>query len=125
MLGRRVLPNRPAHIVSAPTLQAGMVADGMDPLALQALMGHRSLRTTLRHYVALDEEHLRTVLVIGQEQDVPGGGFDPAQAFAGQMDKVRLWNTVLSPSDILGNFSHRLSGAESGLEPLGLLGSGL
>lgn len=40
---------------------SSLVAGGIDPLALQALMGHHSLRTTLRHYVALDEEHLRAV----------------------------------------------------------------
>ncbi len=40
---------------------SSMIAGGMDPLALQALMGHQNIHTTLRHYVALDEKHLRDV----------------------------------------------------------------
>lgn len=41
-------------------------------------------------------------MVLGQEQDSVGGGFDPAEGFAGQMAGFRLWNRVLSPSEIEG-----------------------
>jgi len=39
-------------------------------------------------------------LVIGQEQDAVGGGFDPAQAFAGDFDELRIYNRVLSAAEI-------------------------
>ncbi|XP_035766713.1 pentraxin-4 [Neolamprologus brichardi] len=41
-------------------------------------------------------------VVLGQEQDSVGGGFDPAEGFAGQMAGFRLWNRVLSPSEVEG-----------------------
>lgn len=40
---------------------SALVARGADPLTVQTLMGHQSLKTTLRHYVALDEAELRDV----------------------------------------------------------------
>lgn len=40
---------------------SALVARGADPLTVQTLMGHQSLKTTLRHYVALDEAELREV----------------------------------------------------------------
>ncbi|XP_069557560.1 uncharacterized protein ptx4 [Brachyistius frenatus] len=41
-------------------------------------------------------------VVLGQEQDSVGGGFDPAQGFAGQIAGFRVWNRVLSPSEVEG-----------------------
>ncbi|XP_076609448.1 uncharacterized protein ptx4 [Chaetodon auriga] len=41
-------------------------------------------------------------VVLGQEQDTVGGGFDPAEGFSGQMAGFRLWNRVLSPSEVEG-----------------------
>uniref|UniRef100_A0A3Q0S644 Pentraxin family member n=1 Tax=Amphilophus citrinellus TaxID=61819 RepID=A0A3Q0S644_AMPCI len=41
-------------------------------------------------------------VVLGQEQDSVGGGFDPAEGFAGQLAGFRLWNRVLSPSEVEG-----------------------
>ncbi|KAI3360049.1 hypothetical protein L3Q82_014383, partial [Scortum barcoo] len=41
-------------------------------------------------------------VVLGQEQDTVGGGFDPAEGFAGQMAGFRVWNRVLSPSEVEG-----------------------
>uniref|UniRef100_A0A3Q3KZJ8 Pentraxin 4 n=1 Tax=Mastacembelus armatus TaxID=205130 RepID=A0A3Q3KZJ8_9TELE len=41
-------------------------------------------------------------VVLGQEQDSVGGGFDPAEGFAGQMAGFRVWNRVLSPSEVKG-----------------------
>lgn len=38
-----------------------LVAEGVDPLTLQALMGHERLATTLKSYTALDEAQLREV----------------------------------------------------------------
>ncbi|XP_029998102.1 pentraxin-4 [Sphaeramia orbicularis] len=41
-------------------------------------------------------------VVLGQEQDSVGGGFDRAEGFAGQMAGFRIWDRVLSPSEVEG-----------------------
>lgn len=41
-------------------------------------------------------------MVLGQEQDSIGGGFDAAEGFAGQMAGFRVWNRVLSTSEVEG-----------------------
>ncbi|XP_045897491.1 pentraxin-4 [Micropterus dolomieu] len=41
-------------------------------------------------------------VVLGQEQDTVGGGFDPAEGFAGQVAGFRVWNRVLSSSEVEG-----------------------
>ncbi|XP_031718044.1 pentraxin-4 [Anarrhichthys ocellatus] len=41
-------------------------------------------------------------VVLGQEQDTVGGGFDPAEGFAGQVAGFRMWSRVLSPSEVEG-----------------------
>lgn len=41
-------------------------------------------------------------VVLGQEQDTMGGGFDPAEGFAGQVAGFRMWNRVLNPSEVEG-----------------------
>lgn len=45
------------------------------------------------------------VLVLGEEQDEPGSGFDSSQSFRGQMTGVHLWDFVLHHHDILNLFS--------------------
>jgi hypothetical protein len=52
---------------------------------------------------------------LGQEQDSLGGTFDPAQAFRGDMDEFRIWNTVRSQSEIQLHRSHALLGNETNL----------
>ena len=42
-------------------------------------------------------------LLIGQEQDSPGGGFDASQAFVGHIDSLRFWNTTRTGAEILAN----------------------
>ncbi len=39
-------------------------------------------------------------LVLGQDQDSVGGGFDPAQAFQGSLDEVRIWNVARTEAQI-------------------------
>lgn len=39
-------------------------------------------------------------LVLGQDQDNVGGGFDPAQAYAGVLDDVAIFDTVLSANEV-------------------------
>ena len=40
------------------------------------------------------------VLVLGQEQDTEGGGFEANQSFVGSMASVNLWSRVLSSQEI-------------------------
>uniref|UniRef100_A0A8C5S7I9 Pentraxin family member n=1 Tax=Laticauda laticaudata TaxID=8630 RepID=A0A8C5S7I9_LATLA len=39
-------------------------------------------------------------IVLGQEQDNFGGGFDASQSFVGEMSDVYLWARVLTPTEI-------------------------
>uniref|UniRef100_A0A3B4WJU4 Pentraxin 4 n=1 Tax=Seriola lalandi dorsalis TaxID=1841481 RepID=A0A3B4WJU4_SERLL len=41
-------------------------------------------------------------VVLGQEQDSVGGGFDASEGFAGQVAGFRVWNRVLSPPEVEG-----------------------
>jgi len=47
-------------------------------------------------------------LVLGQEQDRVGGGFNPNQTFAGVYYDVRLWDRALSASEISSSFQHKI-----------------
>ncbi|XP_066269302.1 uncharacterized protein [Branchiostoma lanceolatum] len=38
--------------------------------------------------------------ILGQDQDIVGGGFDANQAFVGELSEVNLWDRVLSPAEI-------------------------
>ena len=40
------------------------------------------------------------VLVFGQDQDTPGGGFVAGQAFQGQLDEIRIYDRALSEDEI-------------------------
>ncbi|KAM3873348.1 serum amyloid P-component-like [Diretmus argenteus] len=42
----------------------------------------------------------RPIIVLGQEQDSHGGGFDEKQSFIGMVTDVHMWNYVLSPCEI-------------------------
>ena len=50
-------------------------------------------------------------LVLGQEQDTPGGSFDPNQSFVGLLNGVNVWKTVLSASEIQSLSTSCLSGS--------------
>ena len=46
-------------------------------------------------------------VVIGQDQDSMGGGFDNDDAFGpGEVTQVNLWGTVLSASDIASQYAN-------------------
>uniref|UniRef100_UPI00356B17CC FG-GAP-like repeat-containing protein n=1 Tax=Pontiella sp. TaxID=2837462 RepID=UPI00356B17CC len=53
--------------------------------------------------------------VVGQDQDSLGGGFATGQAFLGEIDELRIWDTVRSPSEIQSTMGTSLAGNESGL----------
>ena len=57
-------------------------------------------------------------LVIGQEQDSVGGGFDIDQQFAGTLYDVRIWNEVRSEAEISLNYQQKF---DSGSLPTGLI----
>ncbi|XP_030250273.1 serum amyloid P-component-like [Sparus aurata] len=40
------------------------------------------------------------IIVLGQDQDNHGGGFDVKQSFVGMMSDVHMWDYVISPSEI-------------------------
>ncbi|XP_062278829.1 C-reactive protein-like [Scomber scombrus] len=40
------------------------------------------------------------IIVLGQEQDSYGGGFDIKQSFVGMMSDVHMWDYVISPCEI-------------------------
>ncbi|XP_059211367.1 C-reactive protein-like [Centropristis striata] len=42
----------------------------------------------------------RPSVILGQEQDTYGGGFDIKQSFAGMLSDVHMWDYVLSPREI-------------------------
>lgn len=46
--------------------------------------------------------HIRPggALVLGQEQDVVGGGFDSTQALVGELSQVGVWDRVLTPAQV-------------------------
>ncbi len=54
-------------------------------------------------------------LVLGQDQDKPGGGFQTDQAFIGMLDDFRLWKTALSQEKITADMSETLTGKEKNL----------
>lgn len=39
-------------------------------------------------------------LVLGQDQDSVGGGFDTSDSFQGMLSNVNIWNEVLTPEQI-------------------------
>lgn len=42
----------------------------------------------------------RPSIIIGQDQDTYGGGFNPSQSFVGDITDVQLWSSFLSPCEI-------------------------
>ncbi|MDP6054982.1 MAG: hypothetical protein QF879_21800, partial [Candidatus Latescibacteria bacterium] len=54
-------------------------------------------------------------VVLGQEQDGVVGGFDPNQAFEGQIDELRVWDIAHTAVEIQTNMYSELSGNETGL----------
>lgn len=55
------------------------------------------------------------LLVLGQDQDRIGGGFQVAQAFKGTIQDVRLWRTARSGEQIRTHMGRQLTGDEKGL----------
>lgn len=39
-------------------------------------------------------------LVLGQEQDQRGEGFNPAESFVGSISQLNIWDYILSPEQV-------------------------
>ena len=59
--------------------------------------------------------HGSGTLVLSEDQDDPGGGFDPDQAFMGSMAEVRVWNVARSGEQIAIDWKRSLAGNTPGL----------
>ncbi|XP_070822872.1 mucosal pentraxin-like [Chaetodon trifascialis] len=46
------------------------------------------------------------IIVLGQEQDSHGGGFDINQSFVGMMSDVHMWDRALTPCEIQNYMEH-------------------
>lgn len=55
------------------------------------------------------------IIILAQEQDAFGGGFDPAQVLDGDMCEVRVWDHVRTENQINDNANDALVGNEAGL----------
>lgn len=53
-------------------------------------------------------------LVLGQDQDFVGGRFDPAQAYHGMLNEVRLWDHVRTPEQIADGMLRPCGGDTAG-----------
>ncbi|XP_069822712.1 uncharacterized protein [Dendropsophus ebraccatus] len=68
--------------------------------------GKRSTRQVYRkgHYVSPGGE-----VILGQDQDTCGGGFDAKQSFVGEISDVHLWGHILPSSDIKKVYENKVS----------------
>ncbi|MFP4283807.1 MAG: LamG-like jellyroll fold domain-containing protein, partial [Opitutales bacterium] len=84
-----------------------------DPIAgtLELFVDGDSMGTKATTLPALTVEHL----VLGQDQDTVGGGYQTHQAFIGHLDDLRVWSVARSASEIQDNRSAVLNGDESDL----------
>lgn len=71
--------------------------DSTNGLTTLWLNGKRSDRKILAHKSTLTGA---PSIILGQEQDSYGGGFDQAQSFVGDIADVHLWDNVISPCEI-------------------------
>ncbi|XP_006004721.1 C-reactive protein-like [Latimeria chalumnae] len=59
--------------------------------------GNKSVRKV---FLPGHKVHPGGVVIIGQDQDVPGGHFDASQSFVGEIADVHLWDYILSSHEI-------------------------
>ena len=45
-------------------------------------------------------------MVLGQDQDSIGGGFDANQAFVGELTELNMWGSVFSESDVAAQYQN-------------------
>ncbi|KAF1387868.1 hypothetical protein PFLUV_G00084380 [Perca fluviatilis] len=54
----------------------------------------------MRKYVSSGAIRGSPIIILGQEQDAHGGGFDLKQCFVGMMSDVHMWDYTLSPCEM-------------------------
>lgn len=54
-------------------------------------------------------------LVLAQDQDSVGGGFNPDQAFHGVLHDMRVWSTVRTATEINDHYNYKFESATAGL----------
>ncbi|XP_034730507.1 serum amyloid P-component-like [Etheostoma cragini] len=57
-------------------------------------------RPSIRKYITSEAIRGSPMIIIGQEQDSHGGGFDLKQCFVGMMSDVHMWDYTLSPCEM-------------------------
>uniref|UniRef100_A0A3P9IEQ0 Pentraxin family member n=1 Tax=Oryzias latipes TaxID=8090 RepID=A0A3P9IEQ0_ORYLA len=57
-------------------------------------------KPSFRKYIISGAITQTAILLLGQEQDSHGGGFNINQSFVGMMSDVHMWNYTLSPCEI-------------------------
>ncbi|KAJ0070039.1 hypothetical protein NL108_000303, partial [Boleophthalmus pectinirostris] len=67
-----------------------------------------------RKFITTSEINGPIIIVLGQEQDSHGGGFDIKQSFVGMTADLHMWDYALSPVQIL-NYSHNITVPEGNL----------
>ncbi|XP_002935658.3 pentraxin fusion protein [Xenopus tropicalis] len=60
--------------------------------------GKMSVRKTYRQH---QKVHPGGTVILGQDQDLQGGGFDASQSFVGEVTNVNLWDYVLPNESII------------------------
>ncbi|XP_035678059.1 uromodulin-like isoform X1 [Branchiostoma floridae] len=62
--------------------------------------------------------------ILAQDQETVGGGFDPNQAFSGELSQVNLWDRVLTPAEVgpdsCGQHGNVIDWATTNIEVFGL-----
>ena len=54
-------------------------------------------------------------LVLGQDQDIVGGGFNSTQRFSGTLHELRVWDRAISAEQVSQNYQQKLGTAPTGL----------
>lgn len=83
------IPEAPTHICASWESATRLVEFWVD--------GKPKVRKSLQKGYTVATE---ASIILGQEQDSYGGGFDVNQSFVGDIGDVNMWDTVLSPEQI-------------------------
>ncbi|MEZ6126918.1 MAG: LamG-like jellyroll fold domain-containing protein [Planctomycetaceae bacterium] len=55
----------------------------------------------------------RNGIVLGQDQDSVGGGFDASQSFHGELDNLRIWTSVRTPEQIVSGLGGEIDSPQT------------
>lgn len=72
------------------------------PLRLYPVAAHSALILPQGRVLPQQEPTRSGWVVLGQDQDRPGGGYQADQSFRGRLARVRLWSRRLSPLEVAG-----------------------